>query len=226
MLEYLKKQVYEANMCLAVRNLVIGTWGNASGIDRERGLIVIKPSGVAYSKMSAIDFPVVDLDGNVVEGTMKPSIDTLTHIELYKAFPNIGGIAHTHSLYASSFAQAGRGIKPYGTTHADFFPGIIPCTRKMTPNEISSDYERHTGLVIAETFAELDYELLHAVLVHSNSPFTWGKDAADAVESAIVLDSIAQMAFQTEMLQLAKCVVPMQQDLLNMHFKRKHKQEQ
>ena len=226
MLEYLKKQVYEANMCLAVRNLVIGTWGNASGIDRERGLIVIKPSGVAYSKMSAIDFPVVDLDGNVVEGTMKPSIDTLTHIELYKAFPHIGGIAHTHSLYASSFAQAGRGIKPYGTTHADFFPGIIPCTRKMTPNEISSDYERHTGLVIAETFAELDYELLHAVLVHSNSPFTWGKDAADAVESAIVLESISHMAFQTEMRQLAKCGVPMQQDLLNMHFKRKHKQEQ
>lgn len=225
MLEKLKEQVLEANRSLAAHGLVVGTRGNASGIDRERGLVVIKPTGVDYDKLSPDDLPVVDLDGRVVEGKLPPSIDTATHIEIYRAFPKVGGIAHTHSVYASSFAQAGRGIKPYGTTHADYFPGIIPCTRKMTPTELADEYERNTGLVIAETFAQIDSDRIHAVLVHSNSPFAWGKDVAEAVEYATVLESIAQMAFQTELLQLAIGVkgVPMQQDLLNLHFKRKNR---
>ena len=148
MLENLKKEVYRANMMLVEKNLVINTWGNVSGIDREKGLVVIKPSGVEYSDLSPIDLPVLDLDGNVVEGNYKPSSDTATHLALYRAFPEIGGITHTHSLYATSFAQAGRGIKAYGTTHADYFPGIIPCTRKMTPKEIAGEYEKETGNVI------------------------------------------------------------------------------
>ena len=149
MLEQLKKEVYEANMQLVRHDLVIFTWGNVSGIDRKRGLVVIKPSGVEYDKMSPMDMVVVDLDGNIVEGYLKPSSDTPTHLELYRAFPNIGGITHTHSLYATSFAQAGRSIKPFGTTHADYFGGAVPCTRKMSPSEIAGDYEKNTGLVIA-----------------------------------------------------------------------------
>ena len=154
MLENLKKEVYRANMMLVEKNLVINTWGNVSGIDREKGLVVIKPSGVEYSDLSPIDLPVLDLNGNVVEGNYKPSSDTATHLALYRAFPEIGGITHTHSLYATSFAQAGRGIKAYGTTHADYFPGIIPCTRKMTPLEINGEYELNTGKVIIETIGD------------------------------------------------------------------------
>lgn len=225
MLEQLKKQVYNANMQLVKHNLIIFTWGNVSAIDRETGYVVIKPSGVEYDEMSPMDMVVVDLDGNVIEGTLKPSSDTPTHLELYKAFPNIGGITHTHSLYATCFAQAGRGIKPFGTTHADYFGGAIPCTRKMTPNEISGEYEKNTGLVIAETFENIDPDRVHGVLVYSHGPFTWGNDAMHSVETAVVLETVAQMALNTELLQIAignNGGIPMQQDLLNKHFDRKH----
>ncbi len=225
MLEQLKKQVYNANMQLVKRGLVLFTWGNVSAIDRETGYVVIKPSGVEYDDMSPIDMVVVDLDGNIIEGNLKPSSDTPTHLELYKAFPNIGGITHTHSLYATSFAQAGRGIKPFGTTHADYFGGTVPCTRKMTPNEISGEYEKNTGLVIAETFENLDPDRIHGALVYSCGPFTWGNDAMHSVETAVVLENIAQMAMNTEILQISvgnNGGIPMQQDLLNKHFNRKH----
>ena len=225
MLESLKKQVYKANMMLVKYNLAIFTWGNVSGIDREKGLIVIKPSGVEYDELSPIDLPVVDLEGNLVEGYLKPSSDTKTHIELYKAFPNIGGVTHTHSLYATSFAQAGRAIKPYGTTHADYFSSAVPCTRKMSPNEISNEYELNTGLVISETFQDLDADRINGVLVHSHGPFTWGKDAIASVENAVVLENIAHLAFNTEILQVSVGqigAVPMQSDLLLKHFNRKH----
>lgn len=212
-------------MSLVKHGLVIFTWGNVSGIDRSRGLVVIKPSGVEYDKMSPMDMVVVDLDGNVVEGYMKPSSDTPTHLELYRAFPHIKGVTHTHSLYATSFAQAGRGIKPFGTTHADYFGGTVPCTRKMSPNEIAGEYEKNTGLVIAETFANIDPDRIHGVLVCSHGPFTWGDSAAASVETAVVLENIAHMALNTELLQVAVGAnggVPMQQDLLNKHFDRKH----
>ncbi len=225
MLEQLKKEVYRANMMLVEKNLVINTWGNVSGIDREKGLVVIKPSGVEYSDLSAIDLPVLDLDGNVVEGYYKPSSDTATHLALYRAFPEIGGITHTHSLYATSFAQAGRGIKAYGTTHADYFPGIIPCSRKMTPGEIESDYELNTGNVIIETISDIGADKIHACLVYSHGPFTWGKDAVASVDAAVVLEVVAQMAFNTELLQTAVNPgggIPMQHDLLLKHFNRKH----
>lgn len=225
MLEQLKKDVYRANMMLVEKGLVINTWGNVSGIDREKGLVVIKPSGVEYSDLSPIDLPVLDLDGNVIEGIYKPSSDTATHLALYRAFPEIGGITHTHSLYATSFAQAGRGIKAYGTTHADYFPGIIPCSRKMTPGEIESDYELNTGNVIIETIAPIGADKIHACLVYSHGPFSWGKDAVASVDAAVVLEVVAQMAFNTEILQTAVNAnggIPMQQDLLLKHFNRKH----
>ena len=225
MLENLKKEVYRANMMLIEKNLVINTWGNVSGIDREKGLVVIKPSGVEYSDLSPIDLPVIDLDGNVVEGNYKPSSDTDTHLELYRTFPEIGGITHTHSLYATSFAQSGRGIKPYGTTHADYFPGIIPCSRKMTSSEISEFYELNTGKVIVETISDIGADRLHACLVHSHGPFTWGKNAIESVDASYVLEVIAQMAFNTELLQAAVNASggnPMQQELLLKHFNRKH----
>ena len=225
MLEQLKKDVYRANMLLVEKGLVINTWGNVSGIDRESGLVVIKPSGVEYSDLSPIDLPVLDLDGNVVEGNYKPSSDTATHLALYRAFSEIGGITHTHSLYATSFAQAGRGIKAYGTTHADYFPGIIPCSRKMTPGEIESDYELNTGNVIIETIAPMGADKIHACLVYSHGPFSWGKDAVASVDAAVVLEVVAQMAFNTEILQTAVNAnggIPMQQDLLLKHFNRKH----
>lgn len=225
MLEQLKKDVYRANMMLVEKGLVINTWGNVSGIDRESGLVVIKPSGVEYSDLSPIDLPVLDLDGNVFEGKYKPSSDTATHLALYRAFPEIGGITHTHSLYATSFAQAGRGIKAYGTTHADYFPGIIPCSRKMTPGEIESDYELNTGNVIIETIAPIGADKIHACLVYSHGPFSWGKDAVASVDAAVVLEVVAQMAFNTELLQTAVNAnggIPMQQDLLFKHFNRKH----
>ena len=222
MLEQLKKDVYRANMMLVEKGLVINTWGNVSGIDRESGLVVIKPSGVEYSDLSPIDLPVLDLDGNVVEGTYKPSSDTATHLALYRAFPEIGGITHTHSLYATSFAQAGRGIKAYGTTHADYFPGIIPCSRKMTPCEIENDYELNTGNVIIETVAPIGADKIHACLVYSHGPFSWGKDAHTAVHNAVVMENVAMMAWHTEALANAQPKPDMPEYVLNKHFMRKH----
>ena len=225
MLEALKKEVYEANMALVKHDLIVFTWGNVSGIDREKGLFVIKPSGVEYDKLTPEDMVVVDLEGNVVEGRYKPSSDTPTHLELYKAFPTLGGVTHTHSLYATSFAQAGRGVLPYGTTHGDYFDGEIPCTRKMTAAEIKGEYEKETGTVIIEGFRErgIDPDRMHAVLVHSHGPFTWGKNAMASVEAAVVLETVAHMALNTEMLATAVSPAPlMQQDLLRKHFDRKH----
>ncbi len=223
MLEELKMAVYEANMLLAGSGLVFGTFGNVSGIDRDCGIVAIKPSGVDYSVLKAEDIVLVDLDGNVVESKLRPSSDTPTHIELYKAFPNIGGVCHTHSTYATSFAQAGRHIKPYGTTHADYFGGVIPCTRRMTPDEIAGEYEKNTGLVIAETFNSLDPERMSAVLVNSHGPFTWGKDANASVMNSVYLEMVANMAMNTEILKaLGNDCDPMQPELLRKHFDRKH----
>jgi len=228
MLTELKKQVYEANMLLVKHNLITFTWGNVSAIDCERGLVVIKPSGVEYSDLSPESMTVIDLDGNIVEGSLKPSSDTPTHIELYKAFPTIGGITHTHSPWATIYSQSGIDIPPYGTTHADYFGGDIPCTRKMTKAEIAGEYEKETGSVIIETFAEkkITPDRLHAVLVHSHGPFTWGGDAKSSVEAAVVLEQIAMMALHTELLQLSTQVwgrgSRMQKELLSKHFDRKH----
>lgn len=225
MLESLKKEVYEANMALVKHDLIVFTWGNVSGIDRQKGLFVIKPSGVEYDKLTPNDMVVVDLEGNVVEGHYKPSSDTPTHLELYKAFPTVGGVTHTHSLYATSFAQAGRGIRPYGTTHGDYFDGEIPCTRKMTATEIKGEYEKETGTVIIEAFHErnIDADRMHAVLVNSHGPFTWGKNAMASVEAAVVLETVSHMALNTEILAIAVKEAPkMQNTLLRKHFDRKH----
>lgn len=221
MLEQLKEQVFQANLLLPKHGLITFTWGNVSGIDREQKLVVIKPSGVAYDVMKAEDMVIVELaTGRVVEGTLKPSSDTPTHLELYKAFPNIGGIVHTHSRWATTFAQAGRGIMALGTTHGDYFYGEIPCTRKMTKAEIEGEYEKETGTVIIETFKDKDPDAIPAVLVHSHGPFTWGKDAMEAVHNAVVLDEVAFMNFHTLMLE--SNIQPMQQELLDKHFLRKH----
>ena len=222
MLEALKKEVFEANLELPKRGLVTYTWGNVSGIDREKGLIVIKPSGVEYDTMTVDDMVVVDMEGKLVEGKYKPSSDTPTHIELYKAFPTLGGVVHTHSTWATIFSQAGREIKAYGTTHADYFYGDIPCTRKMTKEEIQGEYEKETGTVIIETFKNKDIEAAQvpSVLVHSHGPFSWGKNAKDAVHNAVVLEELAKMAFNTEVLNGE--VNRMQTDLLNKHYLRKH----
>ena len=222
MLKKLKKQVLEANLALPARGLVTFTWGNVSGIDRERGLVVIKPSGVAYDGMRAEDMVVVDLDGNVVEGRWKPSSDTPTHLALYKAFPACGCIVHTHSRWATSFAQAGRGIPAMGTTQGDCFYGEIPCTRPMAPEEIAGDYELETGNVIVETFAErgIDPAAVPGVLVNSHGPFVWGKDAAEAVHNAVVMEEVAFMDFVA--LSLEPSRGPMQQELLDKHYLRKH----
>ena len=222
MLEALKKEVFEANLELPKRGLVTYTWGNVSGIDREKGLIVIKPSGVEYDTMTVDDMVVVDMEGKLVEGKYKPSSDTPTHIELYKAFPTLGGVVHTHSTWATIFSQAGREIKAYGTTHADYFYGDIPCTRKMTKEEIQGEYEKETGIVIIETFKNKDIEAAQvpSVLVHSHGPFSWGKNAKDAVHNAVVLEELAKMAFNTEVLNGE--VNRMQTDLLNKHYLRKH----
>jgi L-ribulose-5-phosphate 4-epimerase len=219
-MEKLKKEVFEANLLLVKHSLVIFTWGNVSGIDREKGLVVIKPSGVDYDKMSADDMVVVDLDGNIVEGKYKPSSDTPTHLELYKAFKNIGGIVHTHSRMATSWAQAGRSIPAYGTTHGDYFYGDIPCTRKMTKDEISSEYEKNTGLVITETFNDISADDIPAVLVHSHGPFTWGKDPHEAVHNSVVLEELASMAMNTEIINSS--AERMQKELLDKHYLRKH----
>lgn len=227
MLEKLKQEVYEANMMLREHHLIIFTWGNVSGIDRESGLFVIKPSGVSYDVLKPEDMVVVDLNGKVVEGKYRPSSDTDTHIVLYKAFPNIGGVTHTHSVYATSFAQAGRDIPAYGTTHGDYFYGAVPCTRKMKRAEIEGSYELETGNVIVETFRErqIDPDRMDAVLVCSHGPFTWGKDAKASVEASVVLETVAQMAYQTELLRAAPVtypIKPMQKELLDKHFNRKH----
>lgn len=220
MLEELKQAVYEANKQLPAHGLVTFTWGNASGIDRAHGLVVIKPSGVDYETMTVDDMVVVDLKtGERVEGRYKPSSDTPTHLELYRAFPEIGGIVHTHSRWATCWAQAGRAIPAYGTTQGDYFYGAIPCTRPMTAEEIRGEYEAETGKVIVETFAGKTAEEMPGVLVYSHGPFTWGKDAAEAVHNAVVLEEVAMMAVYTEQLGNQ---TPMQQELLDKHFLRKH----
>ena len=221
MLEALKEQVWKANLALPKHGLVTFTWGNVSGIDREAGLVVIKPSGVDYETMTADDMVVLRLsDGEKVEGKWKPSSDTPTHLALYRAFENIGGIVHTHSRWATSWAQAGRGIPAYGTTHGDYFYGEIPCTRKMTPAEIGGEYELETGNVIIETFDGKSPDEIPSVLVNSHGPFAWGKDADEAVHNAVVLEELAFMAFHTEALNPK--VNTMQQELLDKHYLRKH----
>lgn len=222
MLEELKKQVCEANLLLPKYGMVTFTWGNVSGIDRARGLMVIKPSGVEYDDMAPEDMVVVDMDGARVEGRYKPSSDTDTHLALYKAFPSLGGIVHTHSRWATSFAQAGRGIPAFGTTQGDYFYGEVPCTRKMTPEEIAGAYELETGNVIIETFRarHLDPADIPAVLVHSHGPFAWGTDPYNAVHNAVVLEECAFMDFQS--LLLERDLPPMQQELLDKHYLRKH----
>lgn len=221
MLEALKELVCKANLELPKYGLVTFTWGNVSGVDRESGLMVIKPSGVEYDNMTADDMVIVSLEtGEKVEGKWKPSSDTATHVALYNAFPDIGGIVHTHSRWATSFAQAGRGIPAYGTTHGDYFYGEIPCTRKMTPEEIGGEYEKETGNVIIETFKGIDENTIPAVLVNSHGPFTWGTDPENAVHNAVVLEELAFMALHTEVLN--PDVKVMQQELLDKHFLRKH----
>ena len=221
MLEKLKEDVCKANLELPKHGLVTFTWGNVSGVDRESGLMVIKPSGVEYDGMTAEDMVIVSLStGEKVEGKWKPSSDTATHVVLYNAFPDIGGIVHTHSRWATSFAQAGRGIPAYGTTHGDYFYGEIPCTRKMTPAEISGEYEKETGNVIIETFAQVNENDIPAVLVNSHGPFAWGNDPMNAVHNAVVLEELAFMALHTEMLNPE--IKKMQQELLDKHYLRKH----
>lgn len=223
MLEELKKKVYEANMLLPKHGLVTFTWGNVSGIDRATGYVVIKPSGVEYDTMKPEDMVVVDLEGNHIEGNLKPSSDTPTHIELYKAFPNIGGVVHTHSRWATTFAQSGRGVPALGTTHADYFYGEIPCTRKMTPEEIQGAYEKETGTVIIERFKKdnLNPDDIPGVVVYSHGPFTWGTDPDNAVHNAVVLEEVAFMAWHNLALS-GSTISPMQQELLDKHYLRKH----
>ena len=220
MLEQLKEKVYEANMELPKRGLITYTWGNVSEIDRDMNLIVIKPSGVPYETLKVEDMVVVDLDGNVVEGIYNPSSDTATHIELYKTFEGIGGIVHTHSTYATSWAQAGRDLCCYGTTQADYFFGKIPCSRGLTEEEIESDYEKNTGKVIVATFQEINPVYVPGVLCKNHGPFTWGKDASDAVHNAVVLEEIAKMNFFTECLNQKVEEAPSY--LQKKHFMRKH----
>jgi len=221
MLENLKKQVLDANLLLPKYSLITFTWGNVSGIDREKGLIVIKPSGVEYDGMNTEHMVVVELEtGKTVDDNLSPSSDTATHLALYKAFPNIGGVVHTHSRWATIFAQAGDGIPALGTTHADYFYGEIPCTRKMSEAEITGEYEAETGKVIIERFSGIDPDMIPAALVYSHGPFTWGKDAADAVHNAVVLEEIAFMAWHDIMLK--QNLSTMQQELLDKHYLRKH----
>ncbi len=221
MLEKLKEIVCKANLELPKYGLVTFTWGNVSGVDRENGLMVIKPSGVEYDELKPEDMVVVSLEtGEKIEGKYKPSSDTATHVALYNAFTDIGGIVHTHSRMATSFAQAGRGIPAYGTTHGDYFYGEIPCTRKMTPEEIAGEYEKETGNVIIETFDGKNENDVPAVLVNSHGPFAWGTDPENAVHNAVVLEELAYMALNTEALN--PNVGKMQQELLDKHYLRKH----
>lgn len=221
MLENLKQKVLEANLMLPKHGLVTFTWGNVSEVDRESGMMVIKPSGVEYEGMTADDMVVVSLEtGKVVEGKYKPSSDTPTHLELYRAFKNVGGVCHTHSRWATSFAQAGVGIIPLGTTHGDYFYGEIPCTRAMTKEEIQGEYEKETGTVIIETFKDIDPMSIPAVLVKSHGPFAWGNNAVESVHNAVVLEEAAFMAYHA--LTLTSDLPSMPQVLLDKHYLRKH----
>ncbi len=221
MLEKLKKEVLQANLLLPKYGLVTFTWGNVSAVDRGSGIMIIKPSGVEYEEMTAEDMVAVSLEtGEVVEGRYKPSSDTPTHLALYRAFENVGGIVHTHSRWATSFAQAGMGIEPLGTTHADYFYGEIPCTRAMNPDEINGKYEKETGTVIIEAFNGIDPLTIPAVLVKSHGPFTWGKTAAEAVHNAVVLEEVAFMNYHT--MSINPQIRPMQKELLDRHYLRKH----
>lgn len=221
MLEALKETVCEANLELSRRGVVLYTWGNVSGIDRARGLVVIKPSGVPYQGMQPSDMVVVDLEGRIVEGTLRPSSDTPTHLELYKAFPEIGGVVHTHSTHAVVFAQAGMEIPPLGTTHADYFYGAVPVSRSLTRDEVQEAYEKNTGRVIVETVKETEREPLAVpgVLVRNHGPFTWGKDPAEAVYHSVVLEEIAEMAWKTLQINPAAALTPY---ILEKHYQRKH----
>lgn len=222
MLEKLKEQIYLANMELPKRGLVTYTWGNVSGIDREKGLFVIKPSGVDYDLLKPDDMVVMDLQGNKVEGDLNPSSDTKTHLVLYNAFPGIGGIVHTHSPYAVAWAQAGEDLPCYGTTHADYFYGSVPCARHLTQEELDEDYERNTGITIVETFRErgIDPKAVPAVLCYSHGPFTWGKDADQAVYHSVVLEECAKMGIFTRVLNPHAAPAP--QRMLDKHYLRKH----
>ena len=219
MLKKLKTEVFQANLSLVQNDLVMFTWGNVSGIDRNKNRVVIKPSGVSYDALKPEDLVVLDLDGNVVEGTMRPTSDTDTHLELYRNFKNIKGIVHTHSEWATSWAQAGSAIPAFGTTHADYFNGEIPCTRGLTEEEVSNNYERETGKVIVETFKELDPDTMPAVIVKSHGPFCWGSSPTDAVQNAMFLETVARMAFRTIVLGNT---MPIDEFLLNKHYFRKH----
>jgi L-ribulose-5-phosphate 4-epimerase len=219
MLEKLKNIVYKANLDLVDNGLVIHTWGNVSGRDRESGLIVIKPSGVSYREMKPNDMVVIDLDGNIIEGKFKPSTDAPTHLLLYRTFESVGGVVHTHSSYATSWAQAGRAIPPFGTTHADHFYGEVPCTRSLTQKETEDDYEINTGKIIIEKLGNADPLTIPSVLVNSHGPFCWGRDAENAVYNAVALEEIAKMAFYTVLLGKTE---PIEKFLLDKHFKRKH----
>ena len=219
MLNQLKAEVCKANLDLVKHGLVTFTWGNVSGIDRQTGLVVIKPSGVSYDEMSDDDMVVVDLDGNIVEGKLKPSSDTPTHLELYKAFPCIGGVVHTHSTFATAWAQAGLDIPNIGTTHADYFSDAIPCTRDMTEAEITGAYEKETGVVIVERFAHLNPEHIPGVLVKNHGPFAWGKDPHDAVHNAVVLEQVAKMAYIAYGINPNLTMNPL---LIQKHYYRKH----
>ncbi|SNZ15623.1 L-ribulose 5-phosphate 4-epimerase [Terribacillus aidingensis] len=222
MLNDLKEQVLQANLDLPKHELVTFTWGNVSGINRDSGLVVIKPSGVAYEKLTVKDMVVVNLDGEVVEGDLKPSSDTATHLVLYKHFDAIGGIVHTHSTWATAFAQSAKGVPALGTTHADYFYGTVPCTRPMTVQEIKHNYELETGNVIVETFQKqgLDPNQIPSVLVHKHAPFNWGKSPAEAVHNAVVLEEVARLAHLSY--QLDHQVDDMEQELLDKHYLRKH----
>lgn len=223
MLENLKKEVYDANLLLVKYSLVIFTWGNVSGIDREKGLVVIKPSGVKYEEMTADDMVVVDLvTGETVEGELNPSSDTTTHLELYRSFKEIGGIVHTHSRWATIFSQNGLPISPLGTTHADYFYGDIPCTRMLTTKEIEGNYESETGKVIVETFAGKSIMDVPAVLVHSHGPFTWGNNPREAVHNSVVLEEIAMMSWHCQNTIEPNKTNIIQKELLNKHYLRKH----
>ncbi len=220
MLEELKKRVYKANMLLPKHGLVTFTWGNVSEIDRETGYFAIKPSGVDYDELTPDDMVIVDLNGNKIEGRYNPSSDTATHVELYKAFKNIGGVVHTHSPWATSWAQAGRDIPCYGTTHADYIYGSVPCVRNLTKEEIDAGYEKNTGVLIVDHFKDKDYEAVPAVLCKNHGPFTWGKDAHEAVHNAVVLEEVAKMAVRTEAIN--PDVKPAPQILQDKHYYRKH----
>jgi L-ribulose-5-phosphate 4-epimerase len=220
MLESLKKTVCDANLRLVSHGLVLFTWGNVSAIDKETRLVVIKPSGISYDNMKPEDMVVLDLDGHIVEGKWRPSSDTPTHLELYKACPQIGGIVHTHSTHATAFAQAGRSIPAYGTTHADYFYGDIPCARRLTQAEVENDYEKNTGLVMIETLAGRNPMEVPAMLTTSHGPFAWGKNAIDAVHNAAVLEEVARMAILTR--QVNPTAAPAPQRIQDKHYMRKH----